>query len=326
MKEHGDHTSKIQEHLQGLEEKYELMGQDMASYLEGLLHAQYLTYWDYINLDTLLSLQQPRTVFPDENVFILYHQITELYFKAILLEIKQTTQSEAPLPPEEYLMRVRRINRYFRHLVNSFDVMVDGMEVRQFLKFRMTLLPASGFQSAQMRKIEFCCTDALYLVAEQKRGQFSRDTPVREVYQDLYWRFGATELKTGKPTLTLRQFEEKYKKYFIATAEKYRNTNLWQLYLKHYTDVESTEQIQKALRELDALANVDWRLAHYKSAIRYLQRETETIEATGGTNWQKYLPPRFQRQQFFPELWSEDEKAEWGKRWVVENVGQRPKK
>jgi tryptophan 2,3-dioxygenase len=204
--------------------------------------------------------------------------------------------------------------------------MVDGMEVRQFLKFRMTLLPASGFQSAQMRKIEFCCTDALHLVAEQKRAQFSRDTPVHEVYQDLYWRFGATELKTGKQTLTLRQFEEKYKKHFIATAEKYRNINLWQLYLKHYTDVESTEQIQKALRELDALANVDWRLAHYKSAVRYLQRETETIAATGGTNWQKYLPPRFQRQQFFPELWNEEEKAEWGKRWVVENVGQRPKK
>ena len=73
-------TPEIQQKLEQLQEKYAAMGQDMASYLDGLLHAEFLTYWDYIHLDTLLSLQNPKTPFPDEQIFIMYHQISELYF------------------------------------------------------------------------------------------------------------------------------------------------------------------------------------------------------------------------------------------------------
>src|SRR5436190_16483450 len=77
------------EQLKKLQAKYDFMGQDLSSYLDGLLYSDYLTYWDYIHLDTLLSLQNPKTSFPDEKVFIIYHQITELYFRLILLEIEQ---------------------------------------------------------------------------------------------------------------------------------------------------------------------------------------------------------------------------------------------
>jgi tryptophan 2,3-dioxygenase len=56
--------------LHQLSTKYAAMGQDMTSYLEGLLQADYLTYWDYIHLETLLSLQSPRTAYPDELIFI----------------------------------------------------------------------------------------------------------------------------------------------------------------------------------------------------------------------------------------------------------------
>lgn len=55
---------KISEQLNKLKEKYDVMGQDLSSYLDGLLYANYLTYWDYIHLDTLLSLQNPKTDFP----------------------------------------------------------------------------------------------------------------------------------------------------------------------------------------------------------------------------------------------------------------------
>ena len=74
----------IEEKIKKLAEKYSSTGQDLTSYLEGLLYADYLSYWDYINLDTLLTLQVPKTDFPDENIFIIYHQITELYFKLII--------------------------------------------------------------------------------------------------------------------------------------------------------------------------------------------------------------------------------------------------
>ena len=64
--------------------------------------------------------------------------------------------------------------------------------------------------------------------------------------------------------------------------------------------------------------NVNWPLVHYKSAARYLGNDNSDVPATGGTNWQKYLPPRFQKRIFYPELWSKQETEEWGKAWVEE--------
>ena len=84
-----DLKPEIIEKIKLLDEKYQAMGQDLSSYLDGLLYADYLTYWDYIHLDTLLSLQSPKTNIPDEEIFIMYHQITELYFKLCMHEYKQ---------------------------------------------------------------------------------------------------------------------------------------------------------------------------------------------------------------------------------------------
>ncbi|WP_017732229.1 tryptophan 2,3-dioxygenase family protein [Nafulsella turpanensis] len=309
----------IVEKIKKLEEKFEAMGQDMSAYLDGLLHADYLNYWDYINLDTLLSLQQPRTKYPDEKIFIMYHQITELYFKLILWELEQLT-SGGEFSAKRFLMKIERVNRYFEHLVNSFDIMVDGMEREQFLNFRMSLLPASGFQSAQYRLIEIYATDLQNLLPEENRKSLPEKYTEEELIQSVYWQKGATELKTGKKTLTLQQFEEKYRDTFIKTIKAKQDTNLYKVYHQHIAGAEEEEEIKEALREFDHLANVHWPLSHYKSAVRYLQGDPETIAATGGTNWQKYLPPRFQRIIFFPELWSEEEKKEWGKSWVLQQV------
>src|ERR1700748_3331277 len=210
-------TPEIEERLAQLQEKYEAMGQDMPSYLDGLLYADFLTYWDYIHLDTLLSLQSPKTPFPDEEIFIMYHQITELYFKLVLHECKQITEKR-PLTTDFFTTRIKRINRYFDALIQSFEIMVDGMEKEQFLKFRMSLLPASGFQSGQYRMIEIFATDFINLVAKDKREEL-RSASIDEQFEYLYWKFGATELSTGKKTLTLKQFEKKYAKTFTDLAK-----------------------------------------------------------------------------------------------------------
>ena len=301
--------------LRQLEEKYAAMGQDMASYLDGLLYADYLTYWDYIHLDTLLSLQNPRTPFPDEQIFIAFHQSTELYFKLALSEMHQLADHES-LTGAFFLQRVTRLNRYFGVLVQSFDVMTDGMEHDQFLKFRMALLPASGFQSAQFRMIEICATKFRNLVDTEHRHQLPSDATFAELYQHLYWKSGATELATQQPTLTLQQFERKYADALIELARTFDTKNLWMRHRQLPPTERDDSALTAALRQFDALVNVNWRLAHYKAAVRHLQRDPAVLAATGGTNWQKYLPPRFQRQQFFPELWSDAEKADWGKSWV----------
>lgn len=300
---------ELLDQLKKLQEKYDVMGQDLSSYLDGLLYSDYLTYWDYIHLDTLLSLQSPKTSFLDEHIFIIYHQITELYFRLIILELEQITRKENP-DEKFFTERLDRINRYFSHLENSFEIMVRGMERDQFLKFRMSLLPASGFQSAQYRVIEFYATDVLNLVTEKDRQHITDPKNIDQVVDHLYWRSGATELATGKKTLTLQQFEKKYLQQFRELSLSLTERNLYQLYKKHFS---GNQQVIERLRQLDTLANVLWPLAHMKSAAHYLEKDPEDIKATGGTNWQKYLPPRFQRIIFFPDLWSDQEKAEWGK-------------
>jgi tryptophan 2,3-dioxygenase len=303
--------SGIQAQLKKLEEKYEAMGQDLSGYLDGLLYSDYLTYWDYIHLDTLLSLQSPKTAIPDEKIFILYHQVTELYFKMILNEMDQAIHTDK-VDVEDFLKRLRRINRYLDHLIDSFDVMTDGMDQDQFLSFRMALLPASGFQSGQYRMLEINATDFNMLVNTEKREELKDETSIEVLYENLYWKAGATELATGKKTLTLRQFEAKYNKQFIELAESVRKTNLRQKYHQHFS---GNEDVISELKKLDQKANVDWPLQHLKSATRYLQRDPEVIKASGGTNWQKYLPPRRQRVIFYPELWTQEDLMEWGKKF-----------
>lgn len=313
-----DIDPKVLEQIKKLEAKYEVMGQDLSSYLDGLLYSEYLTYWDYIHLDTLLSLQTPKTGFEDEMIFIGYHQHTELFFKLALHEIDQLLGNPS-ITADFFKLKLDRLIRYFSILESSFSVMIDGMEREQFLKFRMSLLPASGFQSAQYRLIEISSTPLYNLVSEKDRKSVNPDDSLEVLLDHVYWKKGATELASGKKTLTLRQFEEKYMGQFLERAEEVRNDNLSNLYKNQFSDTQDQELID-LLRKYDALVNITWPLAHYKSAVKYLQKDPEDIAATGGTNWQKFLPPRFQKVIFFPELWSEKEKEEWGKTWVVKEV------
>jgi len=315
-------TPEIKEKLEKINAKYAALGQDMGSYLDGLLYADTVKYWDYIAIDTLLSLQKPRTSFPDEVIFIVYHQITELYFKLALREFEQISEKE-DLTAEFLVERTTRINRYFEALTKSFEIMVQGMEKEQFLKFRMSLLPASGFQSAQYRLIEIASTDFINLVHKDVRSNFKGTEPIKELYQNIYWKEGATELESGKKTLTLEQFEERYSDEFIAFGEKHINTNLWQCYKSLPQVDQERDDVIIALKQNDVNVNINWPLVHYKSAVRYLHRAPDDIVATGGTNWQKYLPPRFQKRIFYPELWSGEEVNNWGKTWVEEVLGKQ---
>jgi tryptophan 2,3-dioxygenase len=314
-------SAEIVDRIRLLKEKYDAMGQDLVSYLDGLLYADYLTYWDYIHLDTLLSLQNPRTPFPDEQIFIMYHQITELYFKLCLHELEQI--AERDVDAAFIAARLERVNRYFINLTHSFEVMVGGMEQEQFLKYRMSLLPASGFQSAQYRMIEMYATDFRYLVDKDHRERLqTSNASLKEQFEHIYWKAGATELKSGKKTLTLKQFEAKYSIQLLELAQRKVLHNVYAKFRELEKRSEDLTVLKEKMRHFDVLVNVNWPLMHYKSAVRYLQRNPADIAATGGTNWQKYLPPRFQRRIFYPELWSEQEKEEWGKAWVEEVISQ----
>jgi len=306
---------KIKSQISKLEEKYKDSGQDLSSYLDGLLHQRYLTYWDYIHLDTLLSLQVPRTHFPDEEIFIMYHQITELYFKLILHEQKQLVDDKSG-NLDFFIEKLKRINSYYTVLISSFSVMIKGMEREQFLQYRMALLPASGFQSAQFRMIEIYATPLENLVHVSERDKYSSESKIEELYEHIYWKKGATDVTTGEKTLTLKQFEYRYTPRLIRIAKQVKNATIYHKYLSLPSDLKKNKSLVEALKTLDINANINWQLMHMGSAHRYLRRESGDVEATGGTNWKEYLPPCFQKIVFFPELYSNQELNNWGKQWV----------
>lgn len=213
------------ERIEALRAKYAASGQELIDFLDGLLEADYITYWDYIRLDSLLSLQQPRTPHHDEPIFIMYHQITELYFKLVLHELDAAvaapmpgTADWTPAHTEALTEHVRRCTRYFGALEQSFAVMTDGMNREQFLRFRMALIPASGFQSGQYRMIEMAMARLNELVHLDVRAAYAGETDPLVLLDRIYWRGGATIAATGEKTLTLKQFEAKYAKEFSERA------------------------------------------------------------------------------------------------------------
>lgn len=312
--------------IKQLSNKYSATGQDLSSYLDGLLYADYIGYWNYIHLDTLLSLQTPKTDFPDEKIFIIYHQITELYFKLCLLEIEQINKNgrnvietgedlgwNETLKIETFIEKMERINRYLKTLIDSFEIMTKGMEKKQFLKFRMALLPSSGFQSVQYRMIELRSTNLSQLHPNELKVS---SKILKTAYNNLYWKHGAIDLKTNKKTYTLKQFERKYDERLLKLANKMQEKNIWEKYNSLGSKERKNTTLIKLLKEYDLNINVNWKLAHYKSAVKYLKNKQNTTAATGGTNWESFLPPKFQKIIFFPDLWTKKERADWGKGWV----------
>ena len=122
-----------------------------------------VSYWDYIKVEELLALQTGTSddeadVTNDEMLFIVVHQIYELWFKLVLRELTAARDLFRlnPLPDHRLASAVRalrRVSTVLRHAVSHWEV-VETLTTRDFLAFRDRLTPASGFQSAQMREIE----------------------------------------------------------------------------------------------------------------------------------------------------------------------------
>ena len=122
-----------------------------------------MNYWEYIRVEELLALQggfddDESKVGNDEALFIVVHQIYELWFKLILRELTaaRAVLRQNPVPDIELAAATRSFKRVitiFEQATHHFQVM-ETLTTRDYLGFRDRLIPASGFQSAQMREIE----------------------------------------------------------------------------------------------------------------------------------------------------------------------------
>ena len=304
-------SKQTEDILDNLEQKFDSINQKTDTYLEGLLWSKPLTYWDYIQTDALLNLQTQRTTLPDEMVFIMYHQVNELLFKMILWEMKQICH-DTHLQTPVFTDKLMRISRYFDMLTTSFDIMGDGMSVEQYLKFRNTLTPASGFQSAQYRLIEFSSTDLINLIDHRFRDTIDRNTPYDHAFEHLYWQAAGKDYKTGEKSFLILEFERKYKAEFLRHMQEYNTINIWQKFKQLPISDQSNQDLINAMRHFDKTVNIIWVMGHLNTAKKYIESGPGPHEATGGSDWKKYMHPKYQRRIFFPELWSEQELKHWG--------------
>ncbi len=243
-----------------------------------------LTYGTYLRVPELLAQQVPGSDPPahDELLFITIHQVYELWFKLLLAEL--TDARDRMLAGEVYTPRVRleRCLTIERVLVGQVDV-IDSMTPQDFLAFRTRLAPASGFQSAQFREIEFLSglKDDDYLDRFRGLTPAERDGLRRRLEEPSLWDgYLALLAKAGFAVSTL---DERFAAYRAVAHDRDRYGRLWDL--------------AEALIAHDQ-AWALWRARHVLMA----ERQIGTKPGTGGSAGGAYLRSRVELR-FYPELW-----------------------
>ncbi len=280
-------------------------GDRAEDYIEGTAIRREITYDDYIQTDTLLSLQKPLTNYHDELTFLIYHQQTELWFRLALHEMEAGIEALLKFPADitKATEAASRTNRILGFLTDSFDVLIEGLSTDEFLEFRKAFGSSSGFQSAQFRAIE--------IVAGLERKAKGED-------KTFYWERAARNLETGEPTLTLVIFKEKHLHWLNEMYDK-REPYSFRLAFEKALKVASSEtDLQKLYHSLLSgdLGNdlhtlgeellkldekiIDWKRSHLKAAAKHMKR---VPRGTGDTNWAEYLSRSIQEEHYFPELY-----------------------
>jgi len=242
-----------------------------------------LTYGSYLKVDDLLDLQRrlSRPEHHDEMLFIIIHQIYELWFKQLLHELDATIEA---LDRDELL----RVSKYFRRvhtiqrLLESQVDVLETMTPQEFNTFRDNLNPASGFQSVQFREIEFLCgvrrTETLAHIqmddAQRERLRVRLEAP------SLYDRVKALLTRRGFASEAGAPLVESLRQIYTNAEEHY------DLYLLLEDLIEFDERF------------LLWRGRHVRMVERMIGQRT----GTGGSSGAKYLQGTLEHR-FFPELW-----------------------
>jgi len=242
-----------------------------------------LSYGSYLKVNELLELQQPlsRPQHHDEMLFIIIHQVYELWFKQLLHEIDATMQAL----DRDDLLRVakhfRRIHTIQRLLEEQVDVL-ETMTPQEFNQFRDHLNPASGFQSVQFRELEYACGvrrgDLLKYIelSDAQRARLER----RANEPSLYDRVKALLERRGFAAGSSEELLESFRRIYTNEARNY------DLYMLLEDLIEFDERF------------LLWRGRH----VRMVERMIGQKQGTGGSSGARYLESTL-AFRFFPELW-----------------------
>ena len=230
-----------------------------------------LSYDSYLHIPQLLDLQHRLTTAHDELLFIVVHQVYELWFKVLIDElesVRSSIEAEDLRAARHALTRVKVIEDL---LVEQVAVL-ETMAPQDFLTFRSELAPASGFQSAQFREIEFLSglKDAGYIKALDREGDPRARLQGRLEEPSLHDVFSALMERRG-----------------VTVTDLYRQGD------RHADLLELAE----ALLDHDEGFRL-WRLRH----VEMVERQIGDKQGTGGSTGVRYLQSTLGKR-FFPELW-----------------------
>jgi tryptophan 2,3-dioxygenase len=251
------------------------------------------TYATYLRLDALLSLQQPRSQGPehDEMLFIVIHQVYELWFKELLHELDRVMTLLRNDEPHRAQHTLKRILTILKVLVAQLDIL-ETMTPLEFLSFRARLEAASGFQSSQFRQLEFLlgAKDAAALARFEKAGP-GHDRLARRYREPTLWDSFLHYLSREGYSVPASQLGRDFTRPLEATSE------VQEILLDVYRrDVKNTE-ICERLVDLDE-GFAEWRYRH----IRMVERTIGSRPGTGGSRGAAYLKTTLGRN-LFPDLW-----------------------
>jgi tryptophan 2,3-dioxygenase len=254
-----------------------------------------MTYGDYLHLDTLLSSQKRLSGHHDEMLFIIIHQVSELWMKLILHELRTSITSIEAGELSPAFKMLSRVSKIQSQIIHAWDVL-STLTPSEYIQFRDDLGQASGFQSYQYRMIEFALGYKTPHVLKIYQKDPELLSHLQEAYQSpsLYDVSIRALSKAGfsiDEEVLNRDFKTPYQEndsVLEAWTEVYRNTDkYWDLY----------ELAEKLIDLEDWLQQ--WRFRHMKTVERIIGHK----KGTGGSSGVSYLK-KVLDHQFFPELWN----------------------
>jgi tryptophan 2,3-dioxygenase len=252
-----------------------------------------ITYANYLQLEELLSLQQPRAEGPehDELLFIVIHQVYELWFKEMLHELDRVATLLTSDQPHRAQHTLKRILTILKVLVAQLDIL-ETMTPLEFLSFRSRLEAASGFQSDQFRQIEF----ALGAKSEASIARFAADSRARVALERRYreptvWdAFLHYLAREGYPVPAAHLSRD-------VTVPVTASAEIQDILVDAYRKDAKTQGICERLVDLDE-GFAEWRYRH----VRMVERTIGVKPGTGGSAGAAYLRTTL-GQNLFPDLW-----------------------
>jgi tryptophan 2,3-dioxygenase len=253
-----------------------------------------VTYSTYLRLDELLALQRPRAAGPehDEVLFIVIHQVYELWFKEILHEldyVKRLLEADEPHRAQHTLKRILTI---LKVLVAQLDIL-ETMTPLEFLTFRERLEAASGFQSDQFRQLEFALGRKSRAVmmrfpeGSRARSALEERFDARTLW-DAFLRYLSREGYRVPPELLARD----------VTQPVTPSTELQAILVDVYRRDSKNTEICERFVDLDEGIQ-EWRYRH----VKMVERTIGAKAGTGGSAGSAYLKTTLM-EALFPDLWA----------------------